>query len=56
MIIFFILTLYSLYCEETVSVPVDKDTHWIVGFAALQTVHLSVENEYLAHSIPLMFK
>jgi hypothetical protein len=56
MTIFFILTVYSLYCEETVSIPVDKDTHWIVGFAALQTVHLSVENEYLAHSIPLMFK
>jgi hypothetical protein len=56
MAFFFIVTLYSLFCEETQSVPEDKDAHWIVGFSALEGIHLSVENEYLVHSIPLMFR
>lgn len=54
--VFLIITLCSLYCEETEALPEDKDTHWIVGFATLQSVNLSVENEYLIHSIPLMFQ
>jgi len=54
--VFFIIALSSLYCEEAESLPEDKATDWIVGIATLQSVNLSVDNEYLIHSIPLIFQ
>ncbi len=54
--IFFVLSLIRVNCEETQTLPADKDANWIVGFTALEGVHLSMENIYLVHSIPLIFK
>jgi len=54
--LFFSILLISLYSQETETIPVDKETQWIVGFTALEGIHLSTENLYLTHSIPLIFK
>jgi hypothetical protein len=50
------LKLISLEGQEQEALPVDKDTQWVVGFSTLQGVNLSVDNDYLTHSIPLIFK